>query len=64
MNTDGKDPVKMVFEDTSETQDNQKIKVPENSENNMQSTRDLTGEAVGHNKLRFYQIRCEGLVVY
>lgn len=54
----------MVFEDTSETQDNQKIKVPENSENNMQSTRDLTGEAVGHNKLRFYQIRCEGLVVY
>ena len=32
------DPGKREFEDTSKTQDNQKIKVPENSENKMQST--------------------------
>ena len=39
MSADGKDPVKREFEDTSETQDNQKIKVLENSDNKMQSTK-------------------------
>ena len=33
-----KEPIKREFEDISKTQDNQKMKVPKNSENKMQST--------------------------
>lgn len=62
----GKDQIKSESENPSGTQDNQKIKVPENSENEIQSSyiRWRRDKQLDIPMLKFYQIKGEGLMVY